>query len=105
MTSDRTRGRMVDALRKSGISDERVLAAMREIPRHLFVEPGIASRAYEDTPLPIGHGQTISSPTIVALMTQPLPEKGPVAKVLEVGTGCGYQAAVLAKLVREVYTL
>jgi protein-L-isoaspartate(D-aspartate) O-methyltransferase len=105
MTSDRTRGRMVDALRKSGISDERVLAAMREIPRHLFVEPGIASRAYEDTPLPIGHGQTISSPTIVALMTQLLLEKGPVAKVLEVGTGCGYQAAVLAKLVREVYTL
>ncbi|MBK6981191.1 MAG: protein-L-isoaspartate(D-aspartate) O-methyltransferase [Betaproteobacteria bacterium] len=105
MTSDRTRGRVVDALRKSGISDERVLAAMREIPRHLFVEPGIASRAYEDTPLPIGHGQTISSPTIVALMTQLLLEKGPVAKVLEVGTGCGYQAAVLAKLVREVYTL
>jgi protein-L-isoaspartate(D-aspartate) O-methyltransferase len=105
MTSDRTRGRMVEALRKSGIGDERVLAAMLEIPRHLFVEEGIASRAYEDTPLPIGHGQTISSPTIVALMTQLLLEKGPVAKVLEIGTGCGYQTAILAKLVKEVYTL
>ncbi|MGE0357968.1 MAG: protein-L-isoaspartate(D-aspartate) O-methyltransferase [Burkholderiales bacterium] len=105
MTSDRTRGRMVDALRKSGIADERVLAAMLEIPRHLFVEPGIASRAYEDTPLPIGHGQTISSPTIVALMTQLLLEKGTPGKVLEIGTGCGYQTAVLAKLVKEVYTL
>ncbi len=105
MTSDRSRSRMVDALRKSGITNERVLAAMREIPRHAFVEPGIASRAYEDTPLPIGHGQTISSPTIVGLMTQRLLEKGTPAKVLEVGTGCGYQAAVLSKLVKEVYTL
>jgi len=96
---------MVEALRKSGITDERVLAAMLEIPRHVFVEPGIASRAYDDTPLPIGHGQTISSPTIVALMTQLLLEKGPVGKVLEVGTGCGYQTAILAKLVKEVYTL
>ncbi len=105
MTSDRSRGRMVDALRKGGITDERVLGAMREIPRHAFVEEGIASRAYEDTPLPIGHGQTISSPTIVGLMTQLLLEKGPVAKVLEIGTGCGYQTAILAKLVKEVYTL
>lgn len=105
MTSDRTRARMVEALRKSGIRDERVLAAMLEIPRHLFVEAGIASRAYEDTPLPIGHGQTISSPTIVALMTQLLLEKGPVAKVLEIGTGCGYQTAILARLVKEVYTV
>ncbi len=105
MTSDRTRARMVEALRKSGITDERVLAAMLEIPRHVFVEPGIASRAYDDTPLPIGHGQTISSPTIVALMTQLLLEKGPVGKVLEIGTGCGYQTAILAKLVKEVYTL
>ena len=105
MTSDRTRGRMVDALRSAGISNEGVLAAMREIPRHPFVEAGIASRAYEDTPLPIGHGQTISSPTIVATMTQLLLEKGPVAKVLEIGTGCGYQTAILAKLVKEVYTL
>lgn len=98
MTSDRTRARMVDVLRRTGIRDERVLAAMMEIPRHLFVEPGIASRAYEDTPLPIGHGQTISSPSVVAMMTQLLLEKGPVAKVLEIGTGCGYAAAVLARI-------
>ncbi|APV50854.1 protein-L-isoaspartate O-methyltransferase [Betaproteobacteria bacterium GR16-43] len=105
MTSDRTRQRMVELLRREGITDERVLAAMQEIPRHAFVEEGIASRAYEDTPLPIGHGQTISSPYIVALMTQLLLEHGPMGKVLEVGTGCGYQTAVLAKLVKEVYTL
>ena len=83
----------------------RVLNAMGEIPRHLFVDEGISSRAYEDVALPIGHGQTISSPTIVALMTQLLMEKQPMSKVLEVGTGCGYQTAVLAKLVKEVYTL
>jgi protein-L-isoaspartate(D-aspartate) O-methyltransferase len=105
MTSDRTRARMIELLRREGISDERVLAAMTEIPRHAFVEEGIASRAYEDTPLPIGHGQTISSPFIVALMTQLLLEKGPMARVLEIGTGCGYQTAILAKLVKEVYTL
>jgi protein-L-isoaspartate(D-aspartate) O-methyltransferase len=105
MTSDRTRLRMVEMLRREGITDERVLAAMTEIPRHAFVDEGIATRAYEDTPLPIGHGQTISSPTIVALMTQLLLEKGPMNKVLEIGTGCGYQTAVLAKLVKEVYTL
>jgi protein-L-isoaspartate(D-aspartate) O-methyltransferase len=105
MTSERTRLRMIDALRREGITDERVLGAMTEIPRHAFVDEGIASRAYEDTPLPIGHGQTISSPTIVALMTQLLLEKGPMKKVLEIGTGCGYQTAVLAKLVKEVYTL
>ena len=105
MTSERTRMRMIETLRREGIGDERVLAAMTEIPRHAFVEEGIASRAYEDTPLPIGHGQTISSPTIVALMTQLLLEKGPMEKVLEVGTGCGYQTAVLAKLVKQVYTL
>jgi protein-L-isoaspartate(D-aspartate) O-methyltransferase len=105
MTSDRTRQRMVEMLRHEGITDERVLAAMLELPRHAFVEEGIASRAYEDTPLPIGHGQTISSPLIVASMTQLLLEKTPMAKVLEVGTGCGYQTAVLARLVKEVYTL
>ena len=105
MTSERTRLRMIEGLRREGIKDERVLAAMTEIPRHGFVEEGIASRAYEDTPLPIGHGQTISSPTIVALMTELLLEKGPMGKVLEIGTGCGYQTAVLAKLVKEVYTL
>ena len=105
MTSERTRLRMVDMLRREGISDERVLAAMAEIPRHRFVDEGIASRAYEDVALPIGHGQTISSPTIVATMTQLLLEARPMAKVLEVGTGCGYQTAVLAKLAKEVYTL
>ncbi len=105
MTSERTRLRMIEQLRREGLAGERVLAAMTEIPRHLFVEEGIASRAYEDTPLPIGHGQTISSPSIVAMMTQLLLEKGPMGKVLEVGTGCGYQTAVLAKLVKEVYTL
>jgi protein-L-isoaspartate(D-aspartate) O-methyltransferase len=105
MTSERTRLRMIETLRGEGIDDERVLAAMAEIPRHLFVDEGIASRAYEDVPLPIGHAQTISSPTIVGLMTQLLLEKKPMAKVLEVGTGCGYQTAVLARLVKEVYTL
>ena len=105
MTSERTRLRMIEALRKEGITDERVLAAMMEIPRHRFVDEGIASRAYEDVALPIGHGQTISSPVIVALMTQLLLEKQPMGKVLEIGTGCGYQTAVLARLVKEVYTL
>jgi len=105
MTSERTRLRMIELLRKEGITDERVLNAMAEIPRHNFVDEGIASRAYEDVALPIGHGQTISSPTIVALMTQLLLEVSPMRKVLEVGTGCGYQTAVLGKLVKEIYTL
>jgi protein-L-isoaspartate(D-aspartate) O-methyltransferase len=105
MTSERTRLRMVENLRREGINDPRVLNAMAEIPRHLFVDEGIASRAYEDVALPIGHGQTISSPTIVAEMTHLLLEKQPMDKVLEIGTGCGYQTAVLAKLVKEVYTL
>jgi len=100
---------MIEALRREAIADERVLAAMTEIPRHAFVEEGIASRAYEDTPLPIGFGQTISSPFIVALMTQlALEKRGPgraLGRVLEIGTGCGYQTAVLAKLAKEVYTL
>jgi protein-L-isoaspartate(D-aspartate) O-methyltransferase len=105
MTSERTRMRMIETLRREGIVDERVLKAMTEVPRHLFVDEGIASRAYEDVALPIGHGQTISSPTIVALMTELLLEVKPMDKVLEVGTGCGYQTAVLGKLVKEVYTL
>ena len=105
MTSERTRMRMVEALRSEGISDERVLAAMAEIPRHMFVDEGIASRAYEDVALPIGHGQTISSPFIVAIMTQLLLEKQPMNKVLEIGPGCGFQTAVLARLAKEVYTL
>jgi len=105
MTSDRTRMRMIDYLRTQGVTDERVLGAMSAIPRHAFVDEGIASRAYEDVALPIGHGQTISSPTIVGVMTQLLLEKSPLDKVLEVGTGCGYQTAVLGRLVKEVYTL
>ncbi|HEX4763331.1 MAG TPA: protein-L-isoaspartate(D-aspartate) O-methyltransferase [Usitatibacter sp.] len=105
MTSGRTRLRMIEALRREGVSDERVLGAMTEIPRHIFVDEGIASRAYEDVALPIGHGQTISSPTIVGMMTQLLLEKQPMNKVLEIGTGCGYQTAVLGKLVKEIYTL
>jgi len=105
MTSGRTRMRMIETLRREGVTDERVLAAMTEIPRHIFVDEGIASRAYEDVALPIGHGQTISSPTIVGLMTQLLLEKQPMGKVLEIGTGCGYQTAVLGKLVKEIYTL
>jgi protein-L-isoaspartate(D-aspartate) O-methyltransferase len=109
MTSERTRLRMIEGLRKDGITDERVLAAMLEVPRHAFVDEGIASRAYDDAPLPIGHGQTISSPFIVALMTQLVMEKAPpvapLGKVLEIGTGCGYQSAVLARLVKELYTL
>ena len=106
MTSERTRMRMIEALRADKIVNERVLGAMAEIPRHLFVDEGIASRAYEfNTALPIGHGQTISAPILVALMTQLLLEKSPMNKVLEIGTGCGYQTAVLAKLVKEIYTL
>jgi protein-L-isoaspartate(D-aspartate) O-methyltransferase len=105
MTSGRTRMRMIENLRREGVTDERVLNAMAEIPRHVFVDEGIASRAYEDVALPIGHGQTISSPGVVGLMTQMLLAVRPMNKVLEVGTGCGYQTAVLGKLVKEVYTL
>lgn len=104
MTSRRTRGRLIQRLREEGITDERVLAAMREVPRHLFVEEALASRAYEDSALPIGFGQTISQPYIVALMTQALLAGRP-KKVLEIGTGSGYQTAVLAALVEEVYTV
>jgi protein-L-isoaspartate(D-aspartate) O-methyltransferase len=105
MTSGRTRLRMIENLRREGVSDERVLGAMAGIPRHVFVDEGIASRAYEDVALPIGHGQTISSPAIVGLMTQLLLAVKPMDKVLEIGTGCGYQTAVLGRLVKEVYTL
>ncbi len=87
------------------ITDPRVLAAMRKVPRHLFVAPGLAGRAYDDEPLPIECGQTVSQPYIVALMTQLLELKGPGARVLEVGTGSGYQAAVLAELGAEVYSV
>src|SRR5689334_16815605 len=105
MTSQRTRTRMIERLREQGISDERVLGAMAAVPRHLFVEEALASRAYEDTALPIGHGQTISQPYAVARLIAALIEGREPAKVLEVGTGCGYQAAVLAQLGAEVYSI
>lgn len=105
MTSQRTRERLIQRLREEGICDLRVLERMRDTPRHLFVDEALASRAYEDTALPIGNGQTISQPYIVARMTQALLEGGPLESVLEVGTGSGYQTAVLAPLVRRVYTV
>lgn len=104
MTSQRVRDRLVDRLRGNGITDERVLNAIRTVPRHLFVDEALATRAYEDTALPIGHGQTISQPWVVAKMTQTLLETHP-AKVLEIGTGSGYQAAILAALGLEVHTV
>jgi protein-L-isoaspartate(D-aspartate) O-methyltransferase len=105
MTSQRTRARMVERLRKEGIHDERVLAAIGMVPRHLFVEEALATRAYEDTALPIGFSQTISQPYVVALMIQALCAGRELGKVLEIGTGCGYQAAVLAQLAAEVYSI
>jgi protein-L-isoaspartate(D-aspartate) O-methyltransferase len=105
MTSRRTRDRLIQRLREEGIRDERVLEAILHVPRHVFVDEALASRAYEDTALPIGHGQTISQPYIVALMTQALIAGGRLKKVLEVGTGSGYQTAVLAGLVDEVYSV
>ena len=105
MTSQRTRMRMVERLRGEGIVDEVILAVMGEIPRHIFVDEALASRAYEDMALPLGFGQTISSPYTVARMLELLRSGGKLDKVLEIGTGCGYQAAVLSRLAREVYSL
>jgi protein-L-isoaspartate(D-aspartate) O-methyltransferase len=105
MTSQRTRERLLQRLREEGIRDERVLESIRRVPRHLFVEEALATRAYENTALPIGHGQTISQPYIVALMTERLLGGGRLKKTLEVGTGSGYQTAVLASLVDELYTV
>lgn len=102
MTSARTRERLIERLRAEGIADERVLEAIRSVPRHLFVDEALASRAYEDTALPIGHGQTISQPYVVARMTEALVGDGVPERVLEVGCGCGYQAAVLAHLIPRV---
>ena len=105
MTSQRVRDRLIERLRDTGIQDERVLNAIRTVPRHLFVDEALATRAYEDTALPIGHGQTISQPWVVAKMTEALyaDDRQP-AKVLEVGTGSGYQATILAALGIEVFT-
>ena len=105
MTSQRTRDRLVRRLAEDGIHNPQVLEVIRTTPRHLFVDEALASRSYEDTALPIGHGQTISQPYIVARMTEALLEGGPLDKVLEVGTGSGYQAAILSPLVGEVYTV
>jgi protein-L-isoaspartate(D-aspartate) O-methyltransferase len=110
MTSARTRGRMVERLREQGIKDEAVLTAMGSVPRHLFVDQALESRAYEDTALPIGFAQTISNPYIVARMVELARhgEKGQgraLGRVLEIGLGCGYQAAVLSRLAREVVSM
>jgi len=105
MTSQRTRDRLVVRLREKGIRDERVLEVIRTTPRHIFVDEAMAHRAYEDTALPIGHGQTISQPYTVARMTEVLLAAGTPDVVLEVGTGSGYQSAVLSRLVARVYTV
>ncbi|MDH4106713.1 MAG: protein-L-isoaspartate(D-aspartate) O-methyltransferase [Gammaproteobacteria bacterium] len=105
MTSARTRDRLVHRLREQGIQSPEVLARIRNVPRHLFVDEALASRAYEDTALPIGMGQTISQPYVVARMTEALLARIPGGKVLEIGTGCGYQTAVLAPLVKEIFTV
>lgn len=105
MTSQRTRSRLVQRLRDGGIKDEAVLAAIESTPRHLFVDEALASRAYEDTALPIGFNQTISQPYIVARMTEVLLAAGPLGKVLEIGTGSGYQTAILSRLIDKVYTV
>lgn len=104
-TSRRTRERLVHRLADAGICDKRVLAAIAETPRHIFVDEALAHRAYEDTALPIGHGQTISQPYVVARMTEALLEHGVPESVLEIGTGCGYQAAILGRLVPRVYSV
>jgi protein-L-isoaspartate(D-aspartate) O-methyltransferase len=105
MTSARTRERLVQRLREQNIKDAQVLDRIRNVPRHLFVDEALASRAYEDTALPIGYGQTISQPYIVARMTEALLGGGPLRNVLEIGTGSGYQCAVLAPLVGRVWTV
>lgn len=105
MTSARTRDRLVQRLRDQGIVDPRVLEQVRNLPRHIFVDEALASRAYEDTALPIGWGQTISQPYIVARMTEALLQGGPLHKVLEIGTGCGYQTAMLAPFVEKIHSI
>jgi protein-L-isoaspartate(D-aspartate) O-methyltransferase len=105
LSSERPRAMMIERLRRQGIQDERVLDAMMAVPRHLFVDEGLASRAYEDAALPIGHNQTISQPWVVARMISVLCENRAPGKVLEVGAGCGYQTAVLAQFIKEVHAI
>ncbi len=105
MTSQRTRDRLVRRLMEQGVEDRRVLDVMRSMPRHIFVDEALSSRAYEDTALPIGYGQTISQPYVVARMTELLLQGSELKRVLEVGTGCGYQAAVLSQLIEQVYSV
>ena len=106
MTSQRTRARMIERLREQGIRNEAVLVAIAAVPRHLFVEEALASRAYEDTALPLGLGQTISQPYVVARMIELLLNgRQGLGRTLEIGAGCGYQAAVLAQLTSEVYAI
>ena len=105
MTSQRSRDRLVEQLSDMGIKSETVLEAIRSTPRHIFVDEALASRAYDNTALPIGHNQTISQPYIVARMTEALLEIGNPDRILEIGTGCGYQTAILAQLARRVYSI
>lgn len=105
MTSQRTRLRMIERLREQGIADEVVLDALGEVPRHIFVDEALASRAYDDVSLPIGFGQTISNPFTVARQVEVARAGQAIGKVLEIGTGCGYQTAVLSRVAREVYSI
>ncbi|CAL8473848.1 Protein-L-isoaspartate O-methyltransferase [Caballeronia sp. S22] len=105
LTSERVRERMVERLRSNGVTDPRVLNAMSVVPRHMFVDPGLAAQAYEDAALPIGHHQTISKPSVVARMIELVATGRALSKVLEIGTGCGYQAAVLSQVATEVYSI
>lgn len=105
LTSERVRERMVERLRANGIGDARVLDALAAVPRHMFVDPGLAVQAYEDAALPIGHHQTISKPSVVARMLELVCAGRTLDRVLEIGTGCGYQAAVLSRVARDVYSI
>ena len=105
MTSQRARNRLVEQLRGMGIRSEAILEAIRDTPRHIFIDEALASRAYDNTALPIGYNQTISQPYIVARMTEALIENHPLDRVLEIGTGCGYQTVILSRFARQVYTI
>jgi len=105
MTSQRTRERLINRLTEQGITNQKVLDVIRSTPRHIFLDEALSHRAYEDTALPIGFSQTLSQPYIVARMTEILLSAGPLSKVLEIGTGSGYQSAILAQLVTEVHTV